>query len=286
MSTSEVRCPLCGSNRAARLFTKRETDYWGCGDCTFRFATPDVNPNLTTALEGYEDAYLQYLAPDASDAANFDVLSQWMAGFAPLEGRRLLDVGAGSGKLVRFLRGRGVDATASNRRDCALRPFLAGDTAFGTRRSASSTPQIRGHSTSSPRSTRSPHPLHRRLSARGHDVSPAGRHVLRLHAGRREPDGQTVRPSVAFLLPVPSFVPGSANDRARGRATRPAPARCSSSREVALSGLHDSVCRGNDRRNPGAALGALVRRLVHTREPFRYDVRRVPTSPQPPAPSL
>jgi SAM-dependent methyltransferase len=90
MSTSEARCPLCGSNLAARLYTKRGTDYWACGDCTFRFATPDVNPNLTTALEGYEDAYLQYLAPDASDAANFDALSRWMAGFAPLEGRRLL----------------------------------------------------------------------------------------------------------------------------------------------------------------------------------------------------
>jgi SAM-dependent methyltransferase len=130
MSTSEVRCPLCGSNRAARLFTKRETDYWGCGDCTFRFATPDVNPNLTTALEGYEDAYLQYLAPDASDAANFDVLSQWMAGFAPLEGRRLLDVGAGSGKLVRFLRGRGVDAHGIEPSRPLFDRFLAGDTAF------------------------------------------------------------------------------------------------------------------------------------------------------------
>jgi 2-polyprenyl-3-methyl-5-hydroxy-6-metoxy-1,4-benzoquinol methylase len=130
MSTSEVRCPLCGSNRAARLFTKRQTDYWGCGVCTFRFATPDVNPNLTTALEGYEDAYLQYLAPDVSDAANFDVLSQWMAGFAPLEGRRLLDVGAGSGKLVRFLRGRGVDAYGIEPSRPLFDRFLAGDTAF------------------------------------------------------------------------------------------------------------------------------------------------------------
>jgi len=130
MSTSEVRCPLCGSNRAARLFTKRETDYWVCGDCTFRFATPDVNPNLTTALEGYEDAYLQYLAPDAGDAANFDALSRWMTGFTPLEGRRLLDVGAGSGKLVRFLRRRGIDAHGIEPSHALFHRFLAGDTAF------------------------------------------------------------------------------------------------------------------------------------------------------------
>ena len=130
MPTTEVTCPLCGSGLAAPLFTKRQTDYWACAECTFRFATPDVNPNLTTALEGYEDAYLQYLAPDAGDAANFDALSRWMTGFTPLEGRRLLDVGAGSGKLVRFLRRRGIDAHGIEPSHALFHRFLAGDTAF------------------------------------------------------------------------------------------------------------------------------------------------------------
>ena len=130
MSMSERRCPLCGSNRAAPLFTKQQTDYWECAACTFRFATPDINPNLTKALEGYEEAYLQYLAADASDAANFEALYRWMEGFAPLAGKRLLDVGAGSGKLVRFLRKRGVDAHGIEPSRALFDRFLAGDTAF------------------------------------------------------------------------------------------------------------------------------------------------------------
>ena len=129
-AASERTCPLCGSGHAAPLFTKRQTDYWACAECTFRFATPDVNPNLTQTLDGYEDAYLQYLAADAGDAVNFASLCRWMEGFAPLEGKRLLDVGAGSGKLVRYLRGRGVDAHGIEPSTALFDRFLAGDTAF------------------------------------------------------------------------------------------------------------------------------------------------------------
>ena len=34
----ERTCPLCGSGRAAPIFTKDATDYWACPDCRFRFA--------------------------------------------------------------------------------------------------------------------------------------------------------------------------------------------------------------------------------------------------------
>ena len=130
MSKGEVTCRLCGLPRAAPLFTKRQTAYWACTACTFRFATPDVNPNLTQTLDGYEDAYLQYLAPDASDRVNFEALYRWMAGFATLEGTRLLDVGAGSGKLVRFLRGRGIDAIGIEPSRALFDRFLAGHAEF------------------------------------------------------------------------------------------------------------------------------------------------------------
>lgn len=130
MSTGKVACPLCGSSRVAPLFTKRQTAYWACAACTFRFATPDVNPNLTQTLDGYEDAYLQYLAPDASDSVNFEALYRWMAGLAMLEGTRLLDVGAGSGKLVRFLRGRGIDARGIEPSRALFDRFLAGHAEF------------------------------------------------------------------------------------------------------------------------------------------------------------
>jgi SAM-dependent methyltransferase len=53
-----------------------------------------------------------------------------MEGFATLEGKRLLDVGAGSGKLVRFLRGHGIDAHGIEPSRALFDRFLAGDAAF------------------------------------------------------------------------------------------------------------------------------------------------------------
>jgi len=129
-ASAERRCPLCGSGDAAPLFRKRGVDYWRCGSCTFRFATPDVNPNLSRTLSGYEEAYLQYLADDPGDAVNFESLCRWMEGVATLEGKRLLDVGAGSGKLVRFLRGRGVDASGIEPSRALFDRFLKNDPAF------------------------------------------------------------------------------------------------------------------------------------------------------------
>lgn len=129
-ATGERTCPLCGSAGAARLFSKRQTDYWRCAACTFRFATPEINPNLTRTLDGYEDAYLQYLGADPSDAVNFESLCRWMEGFAPLAGKRLLDVGAGSGKLVRFLRSRGMDAHGIEPSRALFDRFLGDDEAF------------------------------------------------------------------------------------------------------------------------------------------------------------
>jgi SAM-dependent methyltransferase len=130
MSMVERNCPLCGSERTAVLFTKQDTDYWGCSACRFRFATPPINPNLANTLDGYEKAYLQYLEADASDAANFASLYQWMKRFGPLDGKRLLDVGAGSGKFVRFLRARGVDAHGIEPSRALFDRFLGKEAAF------------------------------------------------------------------------------------------------------------------------------------------------------------
>lgn len=124
------KCPLCGAGRATHLFEKQQIEYWACRGCRFRFATPATNLNLTRTFDDYEEAYLQYLAPDPSDAANFESLCHWMEGFAPLEGRRLLDVGAGSGKLVRFLRTKGIDAQGIEPSRALFERFLSDDGAF------------------------------------------------------------------------------------------------------------------------------------------------------------
>lgn len=138
-ATAERTCPVCRGARVEPLFSKQDTDYWECRACRFRFATPDPNPNLANSFDQYEDAYLQYLAPDPADDANFDALWRWMTsvtsftgleGLNGLDGPRLLDVGAGSGKLVRYLRQRGVDARGIEPSRALFDRFLAGDASF------------------------------------------------------------------------------------------------------------------------------------------------------------
>ena len=130
MPSIEEGCRLCGSTRTRPLFTKGQTPYWECADCGFRFATPPTNPNFVTAIGDYEAAYLQYLGPDESDEANLSSLCDWMQRITPLEGRRLLDIGAGSGKLVRFLRARRVEAHGIEPSRALFDRFLATEEAF------------------------------------------------------------------------------------------------------------------------------------------------------------
>jgi 2-polyprenyl-3-methyl-5-hydroxy-6-metoxy-1,4-benzoquinol methylase len=130
MSVIERTCGLCRSKHTRRLFTKRQTQYWECSVCRFRFATPETNPNLRGAIGDYEAAYLQYLGPDSSDDENLSSLCEWMQSIALLPGKRLLDIGAGSGKLVRFLRARGIDAQGIEPSRALFDRFLGTEAAF------------------------------------------------------------------------------------------------------------------------------------------------------------
>jgi hypothetical protein len=90
-------------------------------------SSPDVNPNLANTIDDFEDAYLRYLEADPSDAANFASLVAWMERRGPLRGARLLDVGAGSGKLVRRFLAHGTIAEGLEPSRSLFDRFLAGD---------------------------------------------------------------------------------------------------------------------------------------------------------------
>ncbi len=124
------RCGICGGTDTTEIFRKEEIPYFACRSCGFRFARPARNPNLANRIEDYEPAYLQYLQSDPADRANFDVLYDWVARFAPLPRGALLDVGCGSGKLVRYLRTRGVDARGLEPSAALYDRFLSEDAAF------------------------------------------------------------------------------------------------------------------------------------------------------------
>jgi SAM-dependent methyltransferase len=130
MASPAQRCGLCGEPDIRELFRKEGIPYFACRPCGFRFARPARNPNLANRLEDYEPAYLQYLQPDPADRANFDALYEWVGRFAPLPGVALLDVGCGSGKLVRYLRERGVDARGLEPSSVLHHQFLSADEFF------------------------------------------------------------------------------------------------------------------------------------------------------------
>ncbi len=123
-------CRLCRSARGRRIFEKDGALYHRCRDCGLVFAVSGLNPNLENELEDYEPSYLDYLRETPEDEAQFRSLRRWMEGFGPLRATRLLDVGAGSGKWVRHLRQRGVEACGVEPASALYRHFLAQDPFF------------------------------------------------------------------------------------------------------------------------------------------------------------
>lgn len=122
-------CRLCGSLGARALFVKREVPHFLCGECGLISSRPAVNPNLRPLSE-FDDAYLQYLDADPADDANHNALAKWLRRFAPLENARILDVGCGGGKWVRYLRKTGADAVGLEPSDALFQRFLCGEGCF------------------------------------------------------------------------------------------------------------------------------------------------------------
>ncbi len=122
-------CPLCNQGTTFR-FRKQDAEYRRCDSCGFLFARGPSNPNLETPLAGFESAYLHYLRPDPSDLPNLDRCWRWMVGFGVTGSSRLLDVGAGSGKFVRYLRAQALAADGVEPSQALFDAFLEGDMAF------------------------------------------------------------------------------------------------------------------------------------------------------------
>jgi 2-polyprenyl-3-methyl-5-hydroxy-6-metoxy-1,4-benzoquinol methylase len=98
-------CALCGNDRARALFEKGGHHYWRCRGCRLVFASGVANANFRTSIDEYEPAYRQYLNDGPVDAANLDDVIAWVESHVELSSAsRVLEVGAGSGKLVRRLR--------------------------------------------------------------------------------------------------------------------------------------------------------------------------------------
>jgi 2-polyprenyl-3-methyl-5-hydroxy-6-metoxy-1,4-benzoquinol methylase len=127
--TNAEACPIC-EGATVRRFRKQDADYRRCERCGFVFARGRTNPNLERPLGEFEPAYLQYLRDDPNDRANFERAWRWMARFGVSKASRLLDVGAGSGKFVRFLRSRGVAGEGIEPSPALFEAFLKDEAHF------------------------------------------------------------------------------------------------------------------------------------------------------------
>jgi 2-polyprenyl-3-methyl-5-hydroxy-6-metoxy-1,4-benzoquinol methylase len=127
---TQLSCSLCDSSDIKSLFKKDGIPYYRCRNCDFLFSRPQSNANLENLIEDYNPAYIDYLEKSVVDDRNFDSFLKWMKQFSSFEGVSVLDVGTGSGKLVRFLRDRGIDAYGIEPAPSLYTQFLAKESFF------------------------------------------------------------------------------------------------------------------------------------------------------------
>ena len=88
------------------------------------------NPNLHQSLKDYEPAYLEYLQSAPEDGAQFGALRRWMASCGVAASARLVDVGCGSGKFVRYLRSQQFSAVGIEPAEALFDEFLRPEACF------------------------------------------------------------------------------------------------------------------------------------------------------------
>lgn len=103
-------CPLCHSASIRLIFVKKKVPYYKCTVCRFIFSQPSSNFNLSNKISDFEPSYLDYLSEKNHDEKNHRALVKLLLKYKNLSASRILDVGCGSGKLVRYLRAEGYSA--------------------------------------------------------------------------------------------------------------------------------------------------------------------------------
>ena len=123
-------CPLCRSTNVQLKFTKQQIRYYSCPDCGFVFSQPDQNYNLSNTITDFEPAYLDYFSEKKHDEKNHAALVQLLKKYKDLSNARIMDVGCGSGKFVRYLRRHGYTAFGLEPSSALFNTFLKNDQFF------------------------------------------------------------------------------------------------------------------------------------------------------------
>ncbi|HEY0677600.1 MAG TPA: class I SAM-dependent methyltransferase [Chitinophagaceae bacterium] len=123
-------CPLCGNSNTKHLFNKQDIAFNTCLKCRFIFSRPAINPNLANTLQDFEPAYLGYLKPQHHDKKNHDELIRKLGMIKDVGSSRILDIGCGSGKFIRYLRSKGYNAFGLEPSTALFNEFLKDDYFF------------------------------------------------------------------------------------------------------------------------------------------------------------
>lgn len=124
-------CPCCNAVGAAPRFSKDGVAYYFCQHCELTFGLAPGNPNLDpVSVREFEPARMDYLRETTEDRDNFSKLVQRVEDVREIGAGSVLDVGCGSGKLVRFLRDRGIEAYGVEPSGAIFEHFLSGQPNF------------------------------------------------------------------------------------------------------------------------------------------------------------
>lgn len=123
-------CPVCAARDIRMLFVKQDIPYYRCIACTFVFSRPAQNANLKNEIDDFEPAYLEYLREGLEDRVNYESLLQWISRVCILAGARWLDVGTGTGKFVKYLRTRSIEAYGLEPSRALFHHFLQDESYF------------------------------------------------------------------------------------------------------------------------------------------------------------
>jgi SAM-dependent methyltransferase len=100
-------CPLCGTRRGTRLVLAADAPLVRCPSCHLLYRDPlpaeDVHSH-------YDDVYHQGALSDHIDRRRRELFRGFLAEVPPFGGRRLLDVGCGSGEFLALARAQGWTA--------------------------------------------------------------------------------------------------------------------------------------------------------------------------------
>src|SRR2546423_11708888 len=102
--TMASECPLCKKGEIKFFLTKQGVLFYRCPACLFIFSRQTDNPNFANKIDEFEPAYLDYFSEKPNDRRNHDFILRKIRDYKNGSPARILDIGCGSGKFVKYLR--------------------------------------------------------------------------------------------------------------------------------------------------------------------------------------